>query len=245
MTKELKIEAAKIIRDSLHNLAVLEKNVLDNEYYFTKLKYFISLLEGSTNEAYLDGIPDPDKKWQFISASKFYSLNKATQKDLRQQCNNEPVTTVGIGANIEPQKVRDKFDKLLGAPSLMQRVYFGKAMLSNKQIETIFRACIHESLIDSQRIYGADWRKLRVNEQMAILSLHFNCPKLVNEQTNFRQHIQNYVATNKEIYLKNAVEEILHRSNHYDNAGLQNRRAAEATLLASYYSPLYTKPNTS
>ena len=108
MTKSFKVQIAEIIRDTMHNLIITEKNELDNETYFSGLKYFIGELEGVRNEAYLDGIPDPRNPAKFISAKKFYSLSEEKREELLNQyteANLEKkkfVTTVGIGANIEP-----------------------------------------------------------------------------------------------------------------------------------------------
>ena len=54
MTQLSKIQLAKILRDSSHNYVITEKNELDNDAYFTRLKCFIEALEGSRNEAYYD-----------------------------------------------------------------------------------------------------------------------------------------------------------------------------------------------
>ena len=72
VTKEM---VAEIIRDSTHNLVINEENELDNKLYFDRLKYFIGMLEGSKNGAYLDGILDPKKPTRFISARDFYALD--------------------------------------------------------------------------------------------------------------------------------------------------------------------------
>ncbi|GAB4162590.1 MAG: hypothetical protein Tsb006_0930 [Rickettsiaceae bacterium] len=250
MSKPFKVEVAEIIRDSTHNLIISEANELNNEIYFSRVKYFIGLLEGSRNEAYLDGILDPDKPARFISVAKFYSLDKTTQDKLRADClarpgGKKPITTVGIGANLELEGILDKFDTLLGTPGLMDQVYLGKAELTNLQVEIIFKDCISERLVELHKIYDSDWPKLRANERIAILSLYFNYPGLVGKNTNFRKHIQNYVKTNDETYLRKAVDEVARRSNPSKDPGIQNRRYAEAELLSSYDSQTYTKANES
>ncbi len=247
MSKEFKIEVARIIKDSIHNLVIKKPNELDNNIFFSRTKYFIEMLEGSRNEAYIDGILDPDNKRQFISAAKFYSLDEAEQEKLWDECikqtGKKPVTTVGIGANISKQKVRDKLDKVLGQKGLMDKVYYGKANLTDEQIEIIFKYDIYERLIELRRIYGEAWYKLRVNERIAILSLHFNYPDLVNEKSTFREHVLKYLETSDSIYLKNAVHEVKSRSNRAKSPGIQNRRDAEAMLLNSCDAPIYTRPD--
>ncbi len=244
-----KIEAAKIIRNSTHNLSITEENELDNDIYFGRIRYFIEMLEGRRNEAYLDGILNPDKPAKFISAAKFYSLDQATQDELRSECikktGKDPITTVGVGANIESEEIRNRFDQLLRQPGLMEQIYFGKAELTDEQVDMIFADSISTRLAKLHKIYGSDWDKLRANERVAILSLYFNHQKLVNENTNFRKHIRNYVQTNDEVHLRLAVKEVVTRSNLDKSTGIQNRRNAEGTLLASNHCPTYTKPNES
>lgn len=258
MSKDLKEEVGEIIRDTTHNLVVNEKNELDNEIYRNSLKYFLWTIEGARNEAYLDGIPDPSDSTKFISAAKFYSLDKATQNRLRKKCREKrnkakgralddprgnPITTVGIGANIESEKVKKKFDKLLGKPGLMDKVYYGKENIEDAQVDILLEECLKERNIKLHDLYGEDWNKLKVNEKIAISSLYFNLPTLVDESTRFMQHIKNYIKTNDPKYLKQAVDEVVNKSNRENHPGIQNRRNAEGALLASYKSPTYTKPN--
>lgn len=251
MTKSLKVQIAEIIRDSTHNLVITEKNELDNEVYFSRLKYFIGKLEGVRNEAYLDGIPDPRNPAKFISAEKFYSLSDERQNELldkygdKKRGKNGFVTTVGIGANIEPDKIKERFDKILGEPGLMHLVYYGKAELTDEQVDIIFRDCISARVEELRRIYKSDWDKLRVNERITIISLYFNNKNLAGGYTNFYKYITNYIKTGDLAYLKHAVNEVEKKSNPKRALGIQNRRDAEGELLVSYKSSAYTRPNES
>lgn len=246
---DFKIEMARIVRDSTHNLVIDEKYELDNPHYFSRLKYFITMLEGSSNEAYIDGILDLNNSKKFISAKKFHSLSNQMQEKLRLDCKKKfgksPITTVGIGVNIESESVHNRYDALLGEDGLMNQVYYGKANLTDEQISIIFKDGIITRLDELHKIYNTDWRKLRVNERIGILSLYFNLPGLVDESTSFRGHIHNYISTNDSNHLKQAVIEVQDHSNLRKNPGIQNRRNAEATLIASYESPTYTKPSES
>eukprot|EP00916_Digyalum_oweni_P022112 GHVL01036695.1.p1 GENE.GHVL01036695.1~~GHVL01036695.1.p1 ORF type:complete len:245 (+),score=25.90 GHVL01036695.1:183-917(+) len=242
MTKSLKVQIAEQIRDSSHNLVITEKNELDNEVYFSRLKYFIGELEGVRNEAYLDGIPDPKNPTKFISAEKFYSLSEEKREELLNQYteanseNKKFVTTVGIGANIEQDQIKERFNKILGKPGLMHLVYYGKAELTDEQVAIIFRDCISTRVDELRRIYKSDWDKLRVNERISIISLYFNHKNLAGGHTNFYKYITNYIKTGDLAYLKQAVNEVKERSNPKRVLGIQNRRDAEAELLASYKS---------
>tara|TARA_R110002095_G_scaffold208354_1_gene193995 strand:+ start:414 stop:701 length:288 start_codon:yes stop_codon:yes gene_type:complete len=80
MTKLSRAELAKILRDSSHNFVIEGHNELDNEAYFTRLKCFIEALEGSRNEAYIDGIVYPKNSRSFISMAKFNALDKQKAK---------------------------------------------------------------------------------------------------------------------------------------------------------------------
>ena len=219
MTKSFKVQIAEIIRDTKHNLIITEKNELDNETYFSRLKYFIGELEGVRNEAYLDGIPDPRNPAKFISAEKFYSLSDERQNELldkygdKKRGKNGFVTTVGIGANIEPDKIKERFDKILGEPGLMHLVYYGKAELTDEQVDIIFRDCISAKVEELRRIYKSDWDKLRVNERITIISLYFNNKNLAGGYTNFYKYITNYIKTGDLAYLKHAVNEVEKKSN--------------------------------
>lgn len=251
MAKDFKIEAAEILRDSTHNLVITEENELDNKDYLDRAKYFIRLHEGTRYEAYLDGIKDPANNNKFISASKFYSLSKERQEELRKTCVDskgnlkEPITTVGTGINIESQEVRNKLSDLLGMPGFMDEVYSGRADITPEQDELLLTHAIKERSVELRKIYGSDWQALRANEKIVILSLHFNSPKLVGNYTKFRMHIGNYVKTSNPIHLIAAVKEVVVGSNPDKVSGVQNRRNSEGTALASHLSPTYTKPNQS
>ncbi len=244
-----KIKIGETIRDSVHNLVIQESNEIENETYFERFKHFIIVLEGIRYDAYLDGIPDPKNPARFISATDFYSLDQSAQDVLRADCwsrsKKKPITTVGIGANIEQEKVRRQYDKLLGTAGLMQRVYEGQKKLTDEHVGQIFKESIRVRLIALRDIYGSDWDKLRANERMAILSLYFNFPGLVNRGANFRKQIGKYVETSDVRYLLEAIKEILERSNPDNHEGIQSRREAEAELLSSHKCPAYTKPHES
>lgn len=216
------------------------------DVYFTRLKYFIALLEGFENEAYLDGIKDPDNKKRYISARKFYGFDKARQDALkdkrRKKDGKDPITTVGIGANINSKKDRKQYDDALGEPGLMQRVYYGKAKLTDEQVGIIFKDRLNRQLKTLKAIYGSSWDKLRANERMCIHSLYFNKPTLANSKSNLMKNIKKYIETNDEKFLRLAIKEVTERSNPAKVDGIQNRRNAEGALLASYESPAYTKP---
>lgn len=82
------------------------------------------MLEGSRNEAYLDGIANPK------NPAKFYSLDGSTQDKLPAECiertGKKPITTVGIDTNIENDEVLKRLDQLLGQLGLMREVYLGR-----------------------------------------------------------------------------------------------------------------------
>ena len=246
MTKLSKRQLAEILRDTPHNFVIDEQNELENGTYFTRLKCFIETLEGSTNEAYYDGIVDPRNRSRFITMSKFNALDEQKRTELEAHATRvngkKPIVTVGIGLNINAQKVREQYDNLLKQPGLMQDVYDGKKNLTDKQISLIFKDCMQVRLTRLREIYGSDWPKLRVNERICIHSLYFNHPKLAGEDSNFRKHIGKYVETNDVKYLHLAVKAVTEKSNPRKSKGIQNRREAEGTLLASYDCPTFTKP---
>lgn len=244
---------AETIRDNMHNYVINSTNEIDDTLYFSNILHFINLVEGSENEAYLDGIEDPKRPGKYITASKFYALSPEDQQKKIADCkakNKEktgkekgPITTVGIGANIESKKTRERLDQLLNEVDLMEKVYYGKAKLTDNQIEIIFKDDIRTRVSELHRIYGKEnWNKLRVNERISILSLYFNYPRLVDHNTNCKKYITEYIETNNATYLKSAVTEVKEKSNRAGHKGIQNRRNAEAVLLASYYVPTYTKP---
>ena len=252
MAKPFKVVVAEILRDSIHNLVIDEEKELDNKVFSDRAKYFIRTMEGTRFEAYLDDIPDPDKKSQFISAAKFYSYSQERQDELRSQCvdpitgkQKKPITTVGTGMVIESEEVQVKFDKLFGTQGFMNQVYWGKANITPQQDDVMLTYDLNERLIELRKIYGLDWPKLRANEKLSILSEHFNGGKaLVGEHTNFRRHMGSYVDTSHPVAMQHAIKEIV-ANNPTKNPGLQNRRDADATMLASTEAPAYTKPNES
>lgn len=109
------------------------------------------------------------------------------------------------------KKAREEFDETIGEKGHMQLVYEGKETLTDEQVDKIFRRFIEDRLEDLRKIY--DWDKLKANERLAIISLYFNNPTLVNKKTNFHKHITNYLATNDTKHLKLAVEEVETRPN--------------------------------
>ena len=52
-----------------------------------------------------------------------------------------------------------------------------------------------------------------------------------------------YYETNKEKYLKQAIFELIHRSNPKKHNGVQNRRLKQSEMLDSTLSPFYAKPD--
>ena len=142
-----KTKIAKTIRDSIHNLVIVEKNETENEYYYQKLKELIQLLEGCRYEAYYDGITDPKNSNQFISMADFYDLPSWKRDKLEGACKKKkktPIVTVGIGANINASDDRRHYDKVLGHPGLMQRVYEGRLYGSRAPLvvlENIWPTC--------------------------------------------------------------------------------------------------------
>ena len=77
-----KVQLAQVLRDSMHNYVTQEDNELEDEVFFTRLKRFITLLEGSRNEAYYDGIHASPKSPKYISMAKFNSFSKEKQDEL-------------------------------------------------------------------------------------------------------------------------------------------------------------------
>ena len=89
---------------------------------------------------------------------------------------------------------------------------------------------------------------------MAIESAHYNAPSIVRgidppegaprqAPTRFDGHIKTYTQTKNLEALRQAVWELIERSNNEKvvavRVGLQNRRNSEACLLASYESSLF------
>ena len=168
---------AQNIRNSIHNLVITEENDMDNRIYFDRLKLFIGTVEGSRNEAYMDGIRDPKDKNKWMSAADFYALDKEKQEKLKEACKKntkkDPVPTVGIGSNIQTEGARQRLDKLLGEPGLMEQVYYGEKDLTNEQVETVFRHDVEIREKELRKDYGDNWDKFRANEKIAISSLYF------------------------------------------------------------------------
>jgi len=48
-------------------------------------------------------------------------------------------------------------------------------------------------LHDLEKIYGTNWKKLRANERIAIHSLYFNCTRLVDNSSTFKEKIDLYI----------------------------------------------------
>lgn len=226
-----KLRLAKNIRNTIHNLVITEESELDNLFYFDKLKTFIGAVEGCRKDTYMDGINDPQDNSKWMSAADFYALDKEKQKELREAC--KPVPTVGIGSNIKTEASRQRLDKALGEPGLMQQVYYGEKDLTDKQVEAVFRHDIEIRSAELRKDYGANWDKFRPNEKITISSLYFNHPSLAKRDTNFHKNMMKYVETNDPKYLQNAVDEVEKRSNGGNSVGIQNRRDAEGALLNS------------
>ncbi len=241
-----KTRISEILRDSIHNYSAQSVHDLEDDIFFDRLKFFITTVEGCRNEAYLDGIPDPDKKTQYISSKKFYALGQERRDQLEEICfakyKQLPICTVGIGLNINEEKTQLYYDQLFKEPGLMKKVYYGEKNLTDEQVTLAYKDSIQTRYQEVCNIYGPDWKRLRANEKMTILSLYFNHPELANGKTTFCQLIRNYVKTGKTSYLQGAVREVKERSNVKRDPSLQNRRDAEAALLASYQCPTYTKP---
>ena len=147
---------------------------------------------------------------------------------------------------IESEEVQVKFDKLFGTPGFMNQVYWGKANITPQQDDVMLTYDMNERLVELRKIFGLVWPKLKANEKLAILSEHFNGGKaLVGEHTNFSRHAIKYADKSDPVDLWSAIKEIVENSNPSKSPGVQNRRDADGTMLASPKAPAYTKPNES
>ncbi len=246
MATTFKEQFSQILRDTMHNYVIKTENELDDSEFFQRLKGFIVVLEGCRYEAYYDGISDPENAGQYISMADFYSLSDVKQRELVKEAElkkgKSPIVTVGIGLNIESRRVRERYDRLLGQPGLMEKVYKGEMNLTEKHVEQIFMHSVQSRFKELKPIYRNVWRQLKANERICIHSLYFNYPKLANGSSNFHKLILKYVETSDEKYLEQAIHEVSVCSNPKKDAGIQNRRDAEAIILSSYECPTYTKP---
>lgn len=245
-----KLRAASSIRNSIHNLVIVESNELDNEVYFGALKGFIATVEGSTKYTYMDGIPNPKPgKGGWMPAADFYALSEEEQKRLAKICKEDtkkpPIPTVGIGFNIKEEETQERLNNLLGEEGFMQQVAKGEKDLTEKQISIIFRHEVEIRANELHTAYAPYWERFRANEKLVISSLYFNHPKLAKSGTSFHRNMMKYAETSDPKYLHNAINEVEKRSNPGHSAGIQNRRDAEGELLNSPKVPngLYTKPD--
>lgn len=229
-----KLRAASSIRNSIHNLVIDEANELDNEDYFDALKGFVSMVEGSTEYTYMDGIPNGKGGW--MSAADFYALSDKEQEKLIEICiektKKDPIPTVGIGFNILGEKTQERLNNLLGEEGFMQQVAKGEENLTEEQISIIFRHEVEIRANELHKVYNPYWESFRANEKVVISSLYFNTPKLARGGTSFHRNMMKYAETSDPKYLQNAIDEVEKKSNPSRSAGIQNRRNAERFAVA-------------
>ena len=210
------------IRDQIHNLVIDfsdGKTELDDPVFSGYLQQLMLLLEGKDRQAYIDD-------------------------------DTSSSITVGLGFNMDRgASSRNEWRIAFGDEVSFDDVYSGKTSLTDKQIDRLFTSAFAIRLPEIHVYYGGrkNWQKLRANEMLVIHSAHYNGPKVVKRGTEFREHIMNYIKTDDTEYLKKAASRL--RRSYDPNAknanGMRNRREAEATLLESNHSPVYTKPSES
>lgn len=120
--------------------------------------------------------------------------------------------------------------------------------MSSEQIDLLGHYSVNIRRKELRKLYGSDWDKFRLNEQMAITSVYFSGgPKVVGKRTDFYKHMKNYASTGDTKYLDLAVVELRDKSNPPDKhgkkpRGIQRRREGEAILLdstkAHYKNPI-------
>lgn len=216
-----KILFAKIMRDVVHNL---DANIVGNKQEFNNyLSAFIRLHEGVRNIAYDDETGEPIKK--LLESGKKIKGN----------------VTIGIGFNMDSgrREWADCFNHKIS----YSEIYYGKKSLTDLQIDRLFYHTLNSRIKEIENIYSANWVKLKINEQIAIIDAYFNSPKIVGKNSKFKKNIDNYISSSLKEYLLQAVSELKNNSNPHKHLGIKNRRDSEATLLDSSQAPFWSLPN--
>jgi GH24 family phage-related lysozyme (muramidase) len=161
--------------------------------------------------------------------------------------------TIGYGFNMNEPGAQDFFDKCFRHKYNIKDILSGKQKITREDADKLLDFSLKPRIEDIIKMYKeADWKRLRANEQIAIICLYYNCPALVRgptkdkPATKFFTNIKKYIATCDEQYLKAAVYEIEYKSNPPSNGnvrvGIQNARNAQAALLDSTKSEFYSSP---
>lgn len=148
-----------------------------------------------------------------------------------------PKITIGIGFNMDSIYARKIWSIVFENNVSFEDVYTGKIHITDKEANYLFNYVIGMKRNELKTFFHNEWNQLKANERISIESLHYNGGHLVIAKngfdTNFSKNIRMYTCTAKTQYLNNAIMEIKYRSNLKQDKGIQNRREAEALMLAS------------
>ncbi|MDZ5761532.1 hypothetical protein [Lyticum sinuosum] len=165
--------------------------------------------------------------------------------------------TIGIGFNMDDPGARtiwsrafpENFDKKdNNIPDNIpdfNDAYNRLISLTEEQVFKLFECSFEEIYKIISDHYKEYWNKFIGNEQIAILNIAYNGPKIVTiwngKETNFSKNMKKWVDTKDESYLCNAIYEVKYRSGSQYNVKLQNRKTIEAIILSTNKSPLFKK----
>lgn len=149
--------------------------------------------------------------------------------------------TIGYGFNMKRDKAKKEWDKAFQGAINFDDAYNNKVKITKAQALVLFDVSIKNRRKEVKKYYDID--KLKLNELLAVEDLYYCGPKLAGKDTNFRKLMNLYTKTSDPEYLKEAVDEVLYRSNKERITGMQNRRDAQAEMLNSLKVPLYSRPN--
>jgi|GEM_PF-3341874 len=224
------VRYAADLRDRLHNRDLSKSE--DMKVYEKYLRQAICINELHVGTDEKTGYPTDEGK---IEELAYFDNAKIPRK------------TIGIGFNMDAPEAKKYWNDAFKGSLNFQEYYDGKRRMTREQANTLLDTVIKSkrSELESNSQYGKILHLLRPNERLVIEEAYYNGPKLVAAGTNFHKFIHNYVQTRDASYLKQAVFEIEKRSNPSNDKGTQNRRNAQAKLLASYECKFYQKPNQS
>ena len=152
-----KEELAVIIRDSIHNLDLNDK---ESEEIFNGYMYrFLAKLEGCYLEAYDDKVGAANKA---NLVSNILGANKKIKGNI----------TIGIGFNMDATGARVEWEES-GVRLSFDDVRIGKIKITVEDAKKLYIQSTKTRTDEVEKLYQDIWDQLRPNEKLAILSPYF------------------------------------------------------------------------
>lgn len=201
----------------------------DRETYFDTLKYHVML-----SEVYwtLKTIYDENNVASLVLDKPI--INHTVYNDSK---NNR---TIGVGFNMDRKEAKSEWLNALGSIYKFVPCLNKKETITTAEAIGLFEYSLKIREHEVQKKFSKIWEKMHLNEQISLISLYYNSPKLLGPKIS--NYLYDYVLYNSKNSFAGAIDEIRYHSNpQYDKfnnivplsvrIGIQKRMDREAIMM--------------